>query len=89
MALSACFGGPIFALGMAFGLPTLLMGWFKQEPTQYKMSDALKMLYFALALLLTFMAVAIPCAYRWTFDRRGALSMAFMYIASHVFLLLL
>ncbi|KAK2080207.1 hypothetical protein QBZ16_000060 [Prototheca wickerhamii] len=83
MAVASCFGGPIFGLGMAFGLPATLRTLAPSRPSAgHAMTESLQLLYLSLGLVLLALATLLPLAYRWVFDRRGALCIGLMYLVS-------
>lgn len=86
MAVASCFGGPIFGLGMAFGLPATLRTLAPSRPSAgHAMTESLQLLYLSLGIVLLALATLLPLAYRWVFDRRGALCIGLMYLVSQGF----
>lgn len=80
MALSACFGGPVFNILVAFGAPTLL-ATLRGGALTYALAPGVGLLFVTSALLALFMLASVPLAYRWRLDARAAASLFLVYLA--------
>ncbi|KAL6782432.1 CAX3 [Auxenochlorella protothecoides x Auxenochlorella symbiontica] len=80
MALSACFGGPVFNILVAFGAPTLL-ATLRGGALTYALAPGVGLLFVTSVLLALFMLASVPLAYRWRLDVRAAASLFLVYLA--------
>uniref|UniRef100_A0A1D2A0W3 Sodium/calcium exchanger membrane region domain-containing protein n=2 Tax=Auxenochlorella protothecoides TaxID=3075 RepID=A0A1D2A0W3_AUXPR len=80
MALSACFGGPVFNILVAFGAPTLL-ATLRGGALTYALAPGVGLLFVTSVLLALFMLASVPLAYRWRLDARAAASLFLVYLA--------